>query len=71
MIGVYYLHLFVGNVLTGWLAGQLEKMPATTFWLMHAGLMGVAALILLLVRSVAGRSLAPGIDLTPAAQAAE
>jgi len=33
--------------------------------------MGIAALILLLVRSVAGRSLAPGIDLAPATQAAE
>jgi POT family proton-dependent oligopeptide transporter len=71
MIGVYYLHLFAGNVLTGWLAGQLEKMPATTFWLMHAGLMAAAAAVLLLVRNVAGRSLAPGIDLATAAQAAE
>lgn len=71
MIGIYYLHLFAGNVFTGWLAGQLDKMPVTTFWLMHAGLMGAAAAVLLLVRSVAGRSLAPGIDLNPAAQAAE
>ena len=71
MIGIYYLHLFAGNVFTGWLAGQLDKMPTTTFWLMHAGLMGASAAVLLLVRSVAGRSLAPGIDLNPTAQAAE
>jgi POT family proton-dependent oligopeptide transporter len=71
MIGVYYLHFFASNVLTGWIAGKLGTMPATTFWLLHAGLMAVSAAILLLVRSVAGRSLAPGIDLTPSPQAAE
>ena len=71
MIGIYYLHLFAGNLFTGWLAGQLDRMPATAFWLMHTGLMAVAAAILLLVKAMFGRSLAPGIDLAPVAAAAE
>jgi POT family proton-dependent oligopeptide transporter len=70
MIGIYYLHLFAGNLFTGWLAGQLDRMPATAFWLMHAGLMAGAGAVLLLVKSAFGRLLAPGIELVPAAQAA-
>jgi POT family proton-dependent oligopeptide transporter len=62
MIGVYYLHLFAGNVFTGWLAGQLEKMSGTAFWLMHAGLMAGAAGVLLLVRSSVGKSIAPSYE---------
>jgi POT family proton-dependent oligopeptide transporter len=62
MIGVYYLHLFAGNFFTGWLAGQLEKMSGTAFWLMHAGLMAGAAGVLLLVRSSVGKSLAPSYE---------
>ncbi|MEA3061639.1 MAG: proton-dependent oligopeptide transporter, family [Sphingomonadales bacterium] len=60
MIGVYYLHLFACNMLVGWLGGLLEKMPAANFWLLHAGLVAAAAVGLLLVRSRAGRILAPG-----------
>jgi POT family proton-dependent oligopeptide transporter len=59
MIGVFYLHLFIGNMLVGWLGGLLETMPGTAFWLLHAGLIGMAAFILLLIRGVAGRMLAP------------
>ena len=62
MIGVYYLHLFAGNVFTGWLAGQLEKMSGTAFWLLHAGLMAGAAGVLLLVRSSVGKTLAPAYE---------
>jgi POT family proton-dependent oligopeptide transporter len=59
MIGVFYLHLFLGNMAVGYLGGLLEKMPATSFWLLHAGLIAAAAVILMLVRSAAGRVLAP------------
>ena len=41
MIGVYYLHLFVGNAFVGWLAGLLETMPGTQFWGLHAALVAV------------------------------
>ena len=36
IVGLYYLHLFAGNLFVGWLGGQLEKMPAARFWLIHA-----------------------------------
>ena len=59
MIGVYYLHLFACNMLVGRLGGFLETMSGASFWLMHAGLVGAGALGLLIVRSFAGRILAP------------
>jgi POT family proton-dependent oligopeptide transporter len=52
IIGIYYLHLFAGNVMVGWLGGLLDKIPATEFWLIHAALTGLAGLVFLLVRPV-------------------
>ncbi|HEY0435711.1 MAG TPA: hypothetical protein VGC92_03675, partial [Phenylobacterium sp.] len=52
--GVYYLHLWAGNTLVGVLAGQLEKMPAVQFWLLHAALVGGAGVIFFFVRLVFG-----------------
>ncbi|MDB5691278.1 MAG: amino acid transporter [Alphaproteobacteria bacterium] len=59
MIGVYYLHLFACNMFVGWLGGLLEKMPAANFWLLHAGLVAIGGVGLLVIRSFAGRILAP------------
>ena len=59
MIGVYYLHLFACNLLVGRLGGFLEQMEASRFWLMHAGLVAAGGVGLLIVRSFAGRILAP------------
>jgi POT family proton-dependent oligopeptide transporter len=59
MIGVYYIHLFACNMLVGRLGGFLESMEPGRFWLIHAGLVGAGAVGLILVRSVAGRILAP------------
>jgi len=59
MIGVYYLHLFACNMLVGRLGGFLEQMEAGRFWLMHAGLVAAGGLGLLVVRTIAGRILAP------------
>ncbi|HEY3639024.1 MAG TPA: oligopeptide:H+ symporter [Rhizomicrobium sp.] len=50
MIAVYYIHLFFGNLLTGYIGGLYGSMPNTTFWFMHVALMGVAAVLLLLAR---------------------
>jgi POT family proton-dependent oligopeptide transporter len=69
MIGVYYLHLFVCNMLVGRIAGLLETMPAPQFWLLHAGLVGAAGIGLLVVRSYAGRILAPTEEDVAAADA--
>ena len=59
MIGVYYLHLFLGNMLVGWLGGLLEKMSPTNFWLLHVALIAASGVVLLIVRSAAGRALTP------------
>ena len=59
IIGIYYLHLFIGNMLVGWLGTLLEKMPAPAFWFMHAALIGGAAAVMLVVRGAAGKVLAP------------
>src|SRR6185437_14894115 len=51
VIGVYYLHLFIGNIFVGWLAGFLNTMPGPRFWGLHAALVGAAALLLFACRA--------------------
>jgi POT family proton-dependent oligopeptide transporter len=65
LIGIYYLHLFFGNSLVGWLAGLLEVMPGSRFWALHAVLVACAGAGLLAVRLVFGRLLAPEPDAPP------
>src|SRR6266513_2009309 len=60
IIGIYYLAFFAGNNLVGWIGGFLEKMPATQFWLLHAGLAGIAGITFLLAGKLFGHLLAPG-----------
>jgi POT family proton-dependent oligopeptide transporter len=59
MIAVYYVHLFMGNLLTGHLGGLYGTMPNTTFWFMHVALMGIAAVLLLVARIAFGSFLVP------------
>ena len=66
MIGIYYLHLFFGNIFVGWLAGLLEVLPGSQFWGLHAVLVAAAGVSLLVVKLVFGRLLAP--DATPTAR---
>lgn len=70
MIAVYYVHLFIGNALTGYLGGLLGTMANSTFWLLHAGLMAIAAVILLVARAAFGGFLAPEIGSARTAAAA-
>jgi POT family proton-dependent oligopeptide transporter len=60
IIGIYYLAFFAANNLVGWIGGFLEKIPATSFWLMHAGLAGLAGIIFLVAGRLFGHLLAPG-----------
>lgn len=66
MIGIFYLHLFAANQFVGWLGGQLEKMPAAEFWLMHAAMAGGAGLVFLLLKPVLWPILAPKPQEAPA-----
>ena len=59
MIAVYYIHLFIGNNLVGYLGGLLDKMSAVQFWLMHSAIMGVSVVLLFLARMIFGRYLEP------------
>ena len=62
MIAIYYLQLFVGNLLTGYLGGLLDTMPAVNFWLLHVALMLISAAILFAVSRFAGKVLAPSFQ---------
>jgi len=66
IIGIYYLAFFAGNNLVGWIGGFLEKMPATDFWLLHAGLAGIAGVIFLLAGKLFGHLLAPSDNASAA-----
>jgi POT family proton-dependent oligopeptide transporter len=59
MIGVYYLHLFMANNLVGWLGGLIERISGTQFWLLHAGLVGAAGVLMVLAARLFGHLLAP------------
>ena len=58
LCGVFYLQVFLGNMLAGWLGSKLDLMSGANFWLLHAALGGVAALTLLLARAWISRTLA-------------
>jgi POT family proton-dependent oligopeptide transporter len=58
IVGVYYLHLFAANLLVGNVLGtRLEIMPATSFWMMHAVLVGGAGVAFVVVKVLFGRLL--------------
>jgi POT family proton-dependent oligopeptide transporter len=50
LIAVYYLHLFLGNFITGYLGGLLGEMSGARFWLLHAGLMAIPVVVLFAAR---------------------
>jgi len=62
VIGLYFLNNFAANLAVGWLGGFYEKMTPTAFWLMHAGIMGVAVVLLIAVKLTVGPHLAPAYD---------
>ncbi len=49
MIGVYFLSVFAGSLLVGWVGQFYEKMSVATFWLLHTGAAGAAGLIILVL----------------------
>jgi len=59
MIAIYYLHLFIGNNLIGYLGGLLDKMSGFQFWLLHSAIIAAAAVLLFLARIFLGHYLAP------------
>lgn len=47
--GLFYLHGFVANLWVGFSSILYERMPTTRFWLLHAAIAAVGALLVLLV----------------------
>jgi POT family proton-dependent oligopeptide transporter len=60
MLGIYFLAFFLGNVLVGWVGGFYETIPATTFWLMHAGFAVFSGVCFLLFKLFLGKRLNVG-----------
>jgi len=69
VIGIYYLHLSIGNTYVGWLAGLMEKMPSAQFWGMHAALVALGGGLLVVVRLLFWRWLSPAAILPAGAPA--
>jgi POT family proton-dependent oligopeptide transporter len=69
MIAVYYLHLFIGNMLIGKLGGLLGTMPDVEFWLLHVAIMAAGAVMLIVVRLLFGNILAPSYAAPESAKA--
>jgi proton-dependent oligopeptide transporter, POT family len=50
MVGAYYLALFAGGIVSGWLGRFFEVLSPASFWLMHAAIVGTGAVLILLLR---------------------
>jgi POT family proton-dependent oligopeptide transporter len=66
LVAIYLINLFLGNMFVGYLGGLLETMSGVSFWLLHAGLIGASAVVLLGIRILFGRILAPEYGDPPA-----
>ncbi|WP_411900271.1 hypothetical protein, partial [Salmonella enterica] len=54
MVGIFYLHGFFANLVVGSLGALYERLPAATFWAIHAGIAGSAVLVSLALRAFGG-----------------
>jgi POT family proton-dependent oligopeptide transporter len=59
MIGVYYLSVFAGSVISGRLGGLYERLSAAQFWLIHAIIVAAGGLLILSLASRLRRELMP------------
>ena len=59
VIGIYYLFLFLANILVGIVGGWLDIMPAGPFWGIHVAAILGAAVIFFVVKFVFRRLLEP------------
>jgi POT family proton-dependent oligopeptide transporter len=57
LVGSYYLALFAGGIVSGWLGRFYETMSPAAFWLLHAAIVGSGAVLLLALRSPFTRAL--------------
>lgn len=77
MIGIYYLSLFAGSIISGWLGRFYEILTRSQFWLLHAAIVAGGAVIILVLKAPLTRALRgdgddagqPSTDLLAAAAA--
>lgn len=50
LVGSYYLGIFVGGIVSGWLGRFYESLQPMAFWLLHAAIGGAGAALILLLR---------------------
>jgi POT family proton-dependent oligopeptide transporter len=65
VIGLYYLAFFAGNSLVGYVGGFLSTMPATSFWLLHAGFAAVSGAVFVLFKLFMGKRFAGAAPADP------
>ncbi len=60
MLAIYYLHLFIANFfIVGTLGARYGTMPDSQFWMLHVYFMVGAAAVLIVVKLLFGKMLAP------------
>ncbi|EGD60701.1 amino acid/peptide transporter [Novosphingobium nitrogenifigens DSM 19370] len=57
MVGIYFMGIFFGSLISGSLGGLYAQWTPTAFWLLHAGLVGAAGLVFAVLRAPVGRLL--------------
>ncbi|MGH8309063.1 MAG: hypothetical protein ACRETX_04630, partial [Steroidobacteraceae bacterium] len=50
MVGAYYLGIFVGGIVSGWLGRFYEPLQPMAFWLLHAAIVGLGTLAIVVLR---------------------
>ncbi|HEV8329921.1 MAG TPA: peptide MFS transporter [Steroidobacteraceae bacterium] len=70
MVGAYYLALFAGGIVSGWLGRFFEVVSPATFWLLHAAIVGAGAVLILLLRRPLLREMKLASDRPAAEQGA-
>ncbi len=71
VIGIYYLHLSIGNTWVGKLAGLIDTIPSSQFWGLHAALVALGGGVLLVARVLFWRFLSPAATARPGEVAAD
>jgi proton-dependent oligopeptide transporter, POT family len=59
MIGVYFLSIFAGSIISGRLGGLYERLSSAQFWNLHAAIVAAGGLLILLFTSRLRRELMP------------
>ncbi len=67
VVNAFVLHIFLANLIVGYLAGLLETLSAPSFWLLHAALIAGAAVVLMVCARLFHGFLAPAAHGTAGA----